>query len=532
MNKHEGRPVDPALLAPMLRTGPGYWLGVVILSAVVAWGLYAWALQLREGLGVTGMNRPIYWGLYISNFVFFIGISHAGTLISAILRVAGAEWRRPITRAAEAITVCALLLALTQIIADMGRPDRLLYLLFFGRFQSPLLWDVISVGMYLAGSIIYLYLPLIPDVAVLRDRLPSTTPGWRRWLYRILALGWHGGSEQQRRLEKAIGIMAILIIPLAVSVHTAVSWIFAMTLQPMWHSTIFGPYFVIGAIYSGIATILIAMAVIRKIFRLESYLKPLHFRYLGLLLLTLNALWFYFTFAEYLTTGYGGVPHEMAVFSAKLSEEFRAAFWGMVVMMALAFVVLLLPYLPAPRRMQVPLLRPRHALATGVAAVVVVALILSQRIPVGPEAGLVLSPTLVRWLTGLLVVLLPLFTISILPILRHNVIAGTVVASLLVDLGMWLERLSIVIPTQTRPMLLYSVGIYSPTWVEWSITAAALAGFVLIYALFIKVFPVISIWEVQEAPEAIPATVERLRSYLPEEAPSSKANPGVSKWKS
>lgn len=444
MSNSQTKPVDPVLLAPILHTGPGYWFLIGALSAVVAWGLYAWVHQLLEGLGVTGMNRPIYWGLYISNFVFFIGISHAGTLISAILRLAGAEWRRPITRAAEAITVFALIIASTQILADMGRPDRLLNLLFSGRFQSPLLWDVMAVGMYFLGSIVYLYLPLIPDLAILRDQLPATTSAWRRWLYRVLALGWHGGFEQRRRLDKAIGIMAILIIPLAVSVHTVVSWIFGMTLQPMWHSTIFGPYFVVGAIYSGIATIIIALAVIRRAFHLGNYLKPLHFRYLGLLLLSLNVLWFYFTFAEYLTVGYGGMLHEMQVLSAKLSGEYRATFWSMIVVMAIAFVVLLLS------------------------------------------------------------------------LLRRNIIVGTVVASLLVDLGMWLERFTIVIPTESRPALLYSIGVYHPTWVEWSITAAALAGFALFFTLFVKLFPIISIWEVQEAPEAIPAAVERMRSYLPE----------------
>ncbi|KKM25431.1 hypothetical protein LCGC14_1595030, partial [marine sediment metagenome] len=331
MSNSQTKPVDPVLLAPILHTGPGYWFLIGALSAVVAWGLYAWVHQLLEGLGVTGMNRPIYWGLYISNFVFFIGISHAGTLISAILRLAGAEWRRPITRAAEAITVFALIIASTQILADMGRPDRLLNLLFSGRFQSPLLWDVMAVGMYFLGSIVYLYLPLIPDLAILRDQLPATTSAWRRWLYRVLALGWHGGFEQRRRLDKAIGIMAILIIPLAVSVHTVVSWIFGMTLQPMWHSTIFGPYFVAGAIFSGIAALLIVMIGFRKAYHLEAYLKPIHFSHLGTLLLIMSLLWFYFTFCEFLTAIYGNEPHEMRVVLYKLTGEYAPFFWTMVV---------------------------------------------------------------------------------------------------------------------------------------------------------------------------------------------------------
>ncbi len=526
MNERETRPADPVLVAPMLRTGPRYWLVVAVLSAVVAWGLYAWVRQFGEGLGVTGMNRPIYWGLYISNFVFFIGISHAGTLISAILRVAGAEWRRPITRAAEAITVFALIIAGTQIFADMGRPDRLLNLLSSGRFQSPLLWDVTSVGMYFLGSITYLYLPLIPDLAILRDQLPVTASTWRRWLYRALALGWHGGAEQRRRLERAIGVMAILIIPLAVSVHTVVSWIFGMTLQPMWHSTIFGPYFVIGAIYSGIATILIAMAVVRKAFHLEGYLKVLHFRYLGLLLVAFNVLWFYFTLAEYLTTGYGGARHEMAVFDVKLSGAYQPVFWGMMASMAIAFIILLLPHLPAPRGVRLPAFQPKYAVVTGATALIVVVVMSGRVTPVAAQVGLM--PSVERWLPWALAILVALFVASVFPALRRNVIAGTVIASLLVDVGMWLERLTIVVPTETRPMLLYSIGIYHPSWVEWSITAAAVAALALIYAIFVKLFPIISIWEVQEAPEAIPGVVERLRSYLPEASTSPLASEGGS----
>jgi molybdopterin-containing oxidoreductase family membrane subunit len=459
MKQHQTNPADPVLLAPILRTGRGYWVLVAILAAIVAVGLYAWAQQLTLGLSVTGMNRPIYWGLYITNFVFFIGISHAGTLISAILRVAGAEWRRPITRAAEAITVFALLLGASQIFADMGRLDRILNVIFYGRFQSPLLWDVMSIGMYFCGSITYLYLPMIPDLAILRDQLPASAPGWKRNLYRVLALGWHGGAEQRRRLEKSIGIMAILIIPLAVSVHTVVSWIFGMTLQPMWHTSIFGPYFVIGAIYSGIATIILAMWVIRKVFHLEAYLKPLHFNYLGLLLVVFNVLWFYFTLAEYLTAGYGGIVAEASVLQAKWSGEFSVVFWVMVACMASAF-----------------------------------ALIVFGR-----------------------------------KIIKGQVIALVVIASLLVDLGMWLERFTIVVPTETRPQLgLYMIGVYHPTWVEWAITAATFAGFALIYALFVKVFPIVSIWEVEEAPEAIESTVERLRTYLPGGAPAPNAGAGGS----
>ncbi|MFN3477516.1 MAG: NrfD/PsrC family molybdoenzyme membrane anchor subunit, partial [Candidatus Methylomirabilales bacterium] len=247
---------DELLLEPILKTGKGFYITVGILSAIVLWALYAYSVQLRYGLGVTGLNRPIFWGVYITNFVFFIGISHAGTLISAILRLCKAEWRRPITRAAEVITVLVLFFGVASVIMDLGRPDRALNIIKHANLSSPLLWDVISIGTYLTASTIYLYLPLIPDIALLRNQVR----GWRRRLYAPLALGWRGTEGQRRRLDRGIAIMAVLVIPIAVSVHTVVSWIFGMTLRAGWNSTIFGPYFVSGALFSGAAAVVTAMA--------------------------------------------------------------------------------------------------------------------------------------------------------------------------------------------------------------------------------------------------------------------------------
>ena len=433
---------DAALFRPILRTGPGFYLVAAGLLAVALWGLYGYTQQLRYGLGVTGLNRPVFWGFYITNFVFFIGISHAGTLISAILRLCRAEWRRPITRMAETITVLVLFFGLGSIIIDLGRPDRALYVLpfiMYGRIQSPLIWDVMSITTYLTASTIYLYLPLIPDIALLRDRVT----GWRRGLYRFLALGWTGTPRQHRRLEIAIAIMAVLVIPIAVSVHTVVSWVFAMTIQPMWHSTIFGPYFVAGAIFSGIAALILAMAVIRKVYRLEPYLKPVHFNYLGILLLVMTMLWFYFTFAEYITTYYGNEPGEMAVFWAKIKGPYWPFFWAMVLF---DFVI---PFV-----------------------------ILANK--------------------------------------RTRTIAGTVVASISVTIGMWLERFTIVVPTLVNPRLPWPRGLYFPSWVEISLTASAFATFSLLYMVFTKFFPIVSIWEVREGRErGLKEVEERVRGYLP-----------------
>lgn len=317
---------DAALLAPIEQTGRGFYVTVGILAALILWGATAYWTQFSKGLGVSGLHQPVSWGFYVTNFVFFIGISHAGTLISAILRLSKAEWRRPITRMAEVITVMVIFVGASQILIDLGRPDRLLNIILHGRYQSPLLWDATSISAYMTASLTYLYIPMIPDIAILRDHAGK----WKLF-YSVLALGWTGTERQRRVLNRAIAILAVLVIPIAVSVHSVVSFVFSMTLQPMWHSTIFGPYFVVGAIFSGIAALIVAMIAFRKAYGLESYLKPIHFRYLGQLLLVMSLLWFYFTFAEYLTGYYGSEPEEMKVFWSKFTGRFSPFFWGMVV---------------------------------------------------------------------------------------------------------------------------------------------------------------------------------------------------------
>jgi Ni/Fe-hydrogenase subunit HybB-like protein len=316
---------DRALFEPIIGTRSSFYYVAMVLLGFTSLFFVAWITQLRWGLGVTGLNVPVYWGIYITNFVFFIGISHAGTLISAILRLCDAEWRRPITRAAEVITVLVLFFGVGSIMMDLGRPERALNVILHPNFRSPLLWDVCSITLYLTCSSIYLYLPLIPDLAILRDHAGKFTG-----FYRVVALGWTGSERQKRILHRLISIMAVLVIPVAISVHTVVSYVFAMTIQPMWHSAIFGPYFVVGAIFSGIAALIIAMTLIRKVYHLEAYLKPIHFSHLGLLLLTMTLLWFYFTFGEYLTTFYGAEPSHMVIFYAKLSGAYAVPFWTMV----------------------------------------------------------------------------------------------------------------------------------------------------------------------------------------------------------
>jgi len=429
---------DALLFEPIRRTGRPFYLTLSILLAVILWAAWAYLHQYRHGLGVTGLARPIFWGVYITNFVFFIGISHAGTLISAILRLAKAEWRRSITRSAEVITVLVLFFGVGNILMDLGRPDRMFNIIRFAQFRSPLLWDVSSITVYLTASSIYLFLPLIPDIALLRDY-----SGKRKWFYRIFALGWTGTERQHRLLEKGIAFMAILVIPVAVSVHTVVSFVFAMTIQPMWHSAIFGPYFVAGAIFSGIAGLIVAMNLIRKVYHLEDYLRPVHFNNLGILLLVMTLLWFYFTFTEYITVYYGGEPIHMTIFWSKFIGRFAPYFWGMFLF---CFVIPL------------PLLSLRKT-----------------RTPL-----------------------------------------GTLIASISIIIGMWLERFVIVVPTLTNPRLPNETVIYSPTWVEWSVLAGCVSFFILLYMIFTKIFPIVSIWEVREGREKAMAEVqERIKTYLP-----------------
>jgi len=416
------------LLSPLFQTGKKYYFMLAFLIAVALYVVGVWGYQLYAGIGVVGKNRPSFWGFYITSFVFWIGISHAGTLISAILRVVQAEWRRPITRCAEAITTFALICGSLFPIIHLGRAWKFMWFVpypnsryLWPNFQSPLMWDFMAINTYLTGSVTYLYLPMIPDLALVRDK----STGWRRSVYSVLALGWRGTEREWLRLEKAISIMAILIIPVAVSVHTIVSWDFAMTIMPMWHSTIFGPYFVTGAIFSGIAALLLAMTVIRKTLHLEKYLLPVHFDNLGKLLLTMSLLWFYFTFAEYMTTWYGNEAAEMPVFWAKVSGPYAPLFWAMVVC---NFII------PFP----------------------------------------------------------------ILAIRRLRTIGGMAVASLFILVGMWLERFLIIVPTLINPYLPYNYGFYRPSWVEVSIALGTFGIFTLLYFLFIKFSPIISVWEIEE----------------------------------
>ncbi len=485
--------------------GTYYWGGVTILSILVLAGIGAWVFQLIYGLSITGLNEPIFWGIYIINFVFFIGISHAGTLISAILRLSRAEWRRPVTRMAEAITVFALFIGASMIIVDMGRPDRLLNVFSYGRIQSPLMWDLLSVTAYLFASIVYLYIPLIPDLAYMRDRVQNRGVLYR--FYNNLALNWQGTELQKKRLDKAVKVSAIMIIPLAISVHTVVSYVFAVTVQPMWHSTIFGPYFVIGAIFSGIAVLLIVMVIVRKALQLEKILKEIHFKYLSYLLLLMFGLWFYGTLGEHVITGYGNKPDEMKVVISKIFGEHSWAFTGMFATMFLAFFIMT-PGDSFMRAFRLPTMEIHPSVAFFLALFG-----WGGWFAVIQMNGLT---SIVSILTG--VIYFFVVFLVIVPTLRKDWFRVALYSGIFVTIGMWLERFTIVLPTLSRPRIeALGWGFYTPTFVEIVITVAGFSALALFFMIFAKLFPLVSAWEVEEGAEAVEQVKQNVREYLPEE---------------
>lgn len=407
LNLWRGR-LEETALTPVRRTGARFWALVAFLLAVIGWGVYAYSVQLREGLVVTGMRDRISWGLYIATFVFFIGISHAGTLISAILRVSQARWRTPVTRMAEFVTVVALICGASFVIIDLGRPDRVLNVIFYGRWQSPIIWDVLAITTYLTASVTYLFVPMIPDLALFRDRLSGKTSRWRSGLYRTLAIGWNGNPRQRRALASAIGVLMILIVPIAVSVHTVVSWIFAMTLRVPWDSALFGAFFVAGAIFSGISILIIVMAILRRAYHLEEYVTQKHFVNLGYLMATFAAIMIYGNISELLVHGYKLADGVEFHFRQLFLADFAPLFWFYLLGGLVGPIVLAL--LPATRNV-------RGMVAAAILVTIAmwieryVIVVTGLRVPLMPYEPATYTPTWVEW--SLLAAGLALFALLI-----------------------------------------------------------------------------------------------------------------------
>jgi Ni/Fe-hydrogenase subunit HybB-like protein len=408
--------------------GSRYFGWMTVCALLLLAFVLALTWQLYFGLGVTGLRTPQFWGLYITNFVFWIGIGHAGTLISAILFLFRARWRTSIFRAAEAMTIFAVMTAALFPLLHLGR----LWFAFFlfpyanqrtlwPNFKSPLLWDVFAVSTYLSISTVFFIVGLIPDLAAVRDG----STGWRRRIYGWLALGWEGADREWRHFRRAYGLLAALATPLVLSVHSVVSWDFAMALVPGWHSTLFAPFFVDGAILSGFAMVIVLVLPIRRAFRLEPYITERHLDALAKLLLVTSLVLTYFYVCDSFTSWYSGDIAERA------SAVWRAT--G--------------PYAP----------------------LVVLQYVCNSLVPLVLFGGWARRSSPV------------LFVVSIL-----------------VLIGMWLERFNIIVPSLGHDFEPYTWGIFVPAVIDTTITIGSFGFFFLLFLGFIKLMPSMSIVEVKE----------------------------------
>ncbi len=318
----------------LTRPGPGYIALLGLCVALVGLAVFAWLHQLVYGMGMAGLTNPVGWGVYITTFVFWVGIAHAGTLVSAILFLFRAGWRQSVYRFAEAMTVFAVLTAGLFPIIHIGRPWFFYWLLpypnqrnLWPNFRSPLLWDVFAVTTYLTVSSVFFYIGLIPDIAAARD---ATTVPWRKKVYSILALGWRGTDREWKHFARAYLFLAALATPLVLSVHSVVSWDFAVSIVPGWHTTIFAPYFVAGAILSGVALVVTIAIPVRKVFNLEAYFTMLHMDRLAKLLILTSLIVGYAYAMEYFMAWYSGELYERDVFWDRVTGDYWWAGWMMI----------------------------------------------------------------------------------------------------------------------------------------------------------------------------------------------------------
>jgi len=440
--------VETDLLAAMRRPGRLYWAALTFSALCFAGGMGLWLLQMLKGMGLTGVRHPVGWAVYITNFVFWVGIAHSGTLISAILYLFRARFRSSFNRSAEAMTVIAVMTAGLFPLIHLGRSWLFYWLLpypnerlLWVNFRSPLIWDVFAVTTYLTVSAIFFYAGTIPDLAALRRRLT----GARMWAYRLLSLGWTGTPRQWNHYGQLYLFLAALATPLVVSVHSVVSWDFAMSVVPGWHTTIFAPYFVGGAIFSGTAMVMTLAIPMRRILRLERYITRDHFESLAKILLFTSLIVTYAYIVEYGLAFYSGDRAEIQHFLYRTWGNYRGLFFTMILCNSI------LPLTLFVRRL-------RRSIA---------------------------------WLMTL---------------------------SILVNVGMWLERFVIIVSALSKEYDPYSWGTYSPRPIEIGITIGSFGMFFTFFLLFAKGLPVLSITEIKErvgtreAPEAAGSLLVERRS--------------------
>jgi molybdopterin-containing oxidoreductase family membrane subunit len=464
------------------RMGLGYVLVLLGLLGLVAWGAVSYTQQWTTGLWVTGMNTPAYWGIYIVNFVLFIGLSAGGILVAALVHAAGIERFRPVARIAEILAISCLILATIFIMLDLGRPDRFYHLLLYGRLASPLVWDLVVIAVYLTISMALGYFSTRADLVYCMRELPR-----RRWLYRILTLGYTDLSprtvERDRRILRALAIAAI---PTAIGLHSVTAWILGLVkARPGWHTALIAPLFVVSAMVSGLALVIVAVVITRRAFRLP--IEPRVVRELGLLLAFLIPVLGYFLFAELLTVVYARESAPFAVFQEMLVGDYAPVFWfNLLGGLLLPLLVLMNP--------------PRRVVLVGTAATTLGIAITTNRFGLPTPApalslpayvGLDLPPwgiCAIVWAFGLALPLLALISPKGLSPSRIGLAAGLVV------LGVVAERANVVLPPLLHRLMPYSRAAgYFPTSVEASLVLATYALGLLAFVILAKVFPLVEL---------------------------------------
>jgi molybdopterin-containing oxidoreductase family membrane subunit len=337
--------IDATVLATLEPPGRRYWLLIALLAGGVLLGAGCWGYQILRGVGVAGINNPVHWGTYLINFVFWVGIAHSGTLISAILHLLRAGWRNPIARAAETMTVFAVCTAGLFPFIHLGRAWMVYYMLplpnqrnLWPNFQSPLMFDVVAISTYLTVSSLFWYTGMLPDLAIIRDR----ATGLRRRIFTLLSLGWTGRFEQWRHFARGYLFFAALATPLVISVHSVVSWDFALGVAPGWHTTIFAPYFVAGAIHSGLAMVLTLMIPLRRLFHYERIITVHVLESVAKTIVFTGLIVGFAYGTEFFIAWYSGNPLEWAIFAWRATGEYRWAFWIMVACNTVVPLLLLL----------------------------------------------------------------------------------------------------------------------------------------------------------------------------------------------
>jgi molybdopterin-containing oxidoreductase family membrane subunit len=326
--------IERDVVMAMQKPGLLYWALVGMFGTGFAvFLLGAWGWQIYKGIGVGGQNNPVGWGIYIVNFVFWVGIAHSGTLISAVLFLFRSKFRASFNRAAEAMTVIAVMCAGMYPLIHLGRCWYFFWLLpypnqrlLWTNFKSPLEWDVFAVSTYLTISVVFFYVGLIPDLAIMK----RYTRGVSRHIYSALSLGWVGTKRQWRNYNMLYALLAGLAAPLVLSVHSVVSWDFAMGLVPGWHTTIFAPYFVAGAIFSGCAMVLTLCIPMLKLQKLENVMPIEHFEKLAKTMLFTSMIVGYAYTIEFILAYYSGNVYEFGIFKERATGYYKFQYWGMV----------------------------------------------------------------------------------------------------------------------------------------------------------------------------------------------------------